>query len=143
MAMTGPWGPLAYVATIGAVLRPDARYARADDGVTIAYPVVGDGPVTVLFASPLISQLELAWEEPTPEHFWSRFAACARVVMFDRRGAGLSDPPAASRPSSGVQVRQRYPAHRRVENEFYQYHGRESFLRWLSGAGSFLSGAGV
>jgi pimeloyl-ACP methyl ester carboxylesterase len=41
--------------------------------------------------SPLISQLEVAWEEPALEHFWSRFAACARVVMFDRRGAGLSD----------------------------------------------------
>jgi pimeloyl-ACP methyl ester carboxylesterase/DNA-binding CsgD family transcriptional regulator len=73
------------------VLRPEVCYAGADDGVTIAYTVVGDGPVTVVFVSPLISQLELAWEEPALEHFWSRLAACARVVMFDRRGAGLSD----------------------------------------------------
>jgi pimeloyl-ACP methyl ester carboxylesterase len=79
------------VATIGTVLRAEVWYARADDGVTIAYSVVGDGPVTIVVVSPLISQLELAWEEPALEHFWSRFAACARVVMFDRRGAGLSD----------------------------------------------------
>jgi pimeloyl-ACP methyl ester carboxylesterase len=59
--------------------------------VTIAYSAVGDGPVTLVVVSPLISQLELAWEEPALEHFWSRFAACTRVVMFDRRGAGLSD----------------------------------------------------
>jgi pimeloyl-ACP methyl ester carboxylesterase len=80
------------VATIGIMLRPEVRYARADDGTAIAYSVVGDGPVTIVVVSPLISQLELAWEEPALEHFWSRFAACARLILFDRRGAGLSDP---------------------------------------------------
>lgn len=79
------------MATIGIMLRPEVRYARADDGVAVAYSVVGEGPVTIVVVSPLISQLELAWEEPALEHFWSRFAACARVVLFDRRGAGLSD----------------------------------------------------
>ena len=77
------------VATIGTVLRPEVRYARADDGVTSAYSVVGDGPVTMVVVSPLISQLELAWEEPALEHFWSRFAACARLVLFDQRGTGI------------------------------------------------------
>jgi pimeloyl-ACP methyl ester carboxylesterase len=77
------------------MLRPEVRYARAYDGVAIAYSVVGDGPVTIVVVSPLISQLELAWEEPALEHFWSRFA---RVVLFDRRGAGLSDrSPAGER----------------------------------------------
>lgn len=89
---------LASVATIGIMLRPEVRYARADDGIAIAYSVVGEGPVTIVVVSPLISQLELAWEEPALEHFWSRFAACARVVLFDRRGAGLSDrSPAGER----------------------------------------------
>lgn len=82
--------------TIGTVLRPEVHYARADDGVTIAYSVAGDGPVTIVFVSPLISQVELSWEQPALEHFWSRWAACARVVMFDRRGAGLSDRSAAA-----------------------------------------------
>ena len=89
---------LAWVATIGIMLRPEVRYARAEDGVAIGYSVVGDGPVTIVVVSPLISQLELAWEEPALEHFWSRFAASARVVLFDRRGAGLSDrSPAGER----------------------------------------------
>jgi pimeloyl-ACP methyl ester carboxylesterase/DNA-binding CsgD family transcriptional regulator len=91
-----------WVATIGIMLRPEVRYTRAGDGVAIAYSVVGEGPVTILVVSPLISQVELAWEEPALEHFWSRFAACARVVLFDRRGAGLSDrSPAAERLGLG------------------------------------------
>src|SRR5215472_17537288 len=91
------------VTTIGIMLRPEVRYTRAGDGVAIAYSVIGDGPVTIVIVSPLISQLELAWEEPALEHFWSRFAACARVVLFDRRGAGLSDrSPAAERLGLGA-----------------------------------------
>lgn len=80
------------------VLRAKVRYARTDDGVTIAYSSFGDGPVMIVVASPMVSQLEVAWEEPAFEHFWSRLAACARVVMFDRRGAGLSDRAAAVAP---------------------------------------------
>ncbi len=79
------------------MLRPEVRYARAGDGMAIAYSVVGDGPVTIVVVSPLISQLELAWEEPALEYFWSRFAACARVVLFDRRGVATR---AVSRPWS-------------------------------------------
>jgi pimeloyl-ACP methyl ester carboxylesterase len=82
---------VAAVATIDIVLRPGVRYARADDGVTTAYSVVGDGPVTIVVVSPLVSQVEAARGEPAREQFWSRFAACARLVLFDRRGAGLSD----------------------------------------------------
>src|SRR5690349_10445539 len=59
------------VTTIGIMLRPEVRYARADGGIAIAYSVVGDGPVTIVVVSPLISQLELGWEEPALEHFWS------------------------------------------------------------------------
>jgi pimeloyl-ACP methyl ester carboxylesterase/DNA-binding CsgD family transcriptional regulator len=73
------------------VLRPTVRYARTNDGVAIAYSTVGHGPVTIVFASPLISQLEIAWEEPAYEHFITRLATGARVILFDRRGSGLSD----------------------------------------------------
>ncbi len=73
------------------MLRADVRYTRTTDGVTIAYSSVGEGPVTIVVVSPMVSQLELAWEEPALEHFWTRFAAVARVVTFDRRGSGLSD----------------------------------------------------
>ena len=73
------------------MLRPTVRYARTNDGVAIAYSTVGHGPVTIVFASPLISQLEIAWEEPAYEHFITRLATGARVILFDRRGSGLSD----------------------------------------------------
>lgn len=77
------------------MLRPAVRYARTDDGVAIAYSTVGDGPTSIVFASPLISQLEIAWEEPAFEHLITRLATGARVILFDRRGSGLSDHSAA------------------------------------------------
>ena len=61
------------------MLRPKVQYARADDGVTIAYSTFGEGPVTVVLISPLVSQVEVAFEEPAFEHFMSRVAACACV----------------------------------------------------------------
>jgi pimeloyl-ACP methyl ester carboxylesterase/DNA-binding CsgD family transcriptional regulator len=73
------------------VLRPEVRYARAADGVAIAYSTFGDGPVPIVVAAPLIGQLEIAWEEPAFEGFISRLAVGATVVLFDRRGSGLSD----------------------------------------------------
>lgn len=82
--------------TVGAMKRPTIRYARTDDGVTIAYATVGKGPLTMVLAPGLVSQVEVAWEEPAFEHFMSRLAACGRVVMFDRRGTGLSDQATAS-----------------------------------------------
>ena len=45
--------------------------------MTIAYSSVGDGPVTIVVVSPMVCQLEVVWEEPALEHFWSRFAAAA------------------------------------------------------------------
>lgn len=73
------------------MLRPTARYVRADDGVAIAYATVGDGPVPIILVAPMMGQLEIAWEEPAFEQFVSRLAVGATVVLFDRRGSGLSD----------------------------------------------------
>jgi pimeloyl-ACP methyl ester carboxylesterase/DNA-binding CsgD family transcriptional regulator len=81
------------------VLRPEVRYASAEDGTAIAYSVVGDGPITIVLVSPLTSHLEVIWEEPALEHLISRLGVCSRVVLFDRRGIGLSDPsPVAGLP---------------------------------------------
>lgn len=73
------------------VLQPPVGYTRADDGVAIAYSTFGDGPLPIVLVAPLIGQLEIAWEEPAFEQFISRLAVGARVVLFDRRGSGLSD----------------------------------------------------
>jgi pimeloyl-ACP methyl ester carboxylesterase len=69
---------------------PEVRYARSGD-VNIAYQVVGDGPVDLLYIPGWISQLDLYWEEATVSRFLRRLGAGARLILFDRRGIGLSD----------------------------------------------------
>jgi pimeloyl-ACP methyl ester carboxylesterase/DNA-binding CsgD family transcriptional regulator len=76
---------------VSLVLRPTVSYTSADDGVAIAYSTFGDGPVPIVVVAPLIGQLEIAWEEPAFEQFITRLAVGATVVLFDRRGSGLSD----------------------------------------------------
>lgn len=71
--------------------QPPTQYARSGD-LSIAYKVVGDGPIDVVFVPGFISHVELLWEIPTVVHILERFASFARVLMFDRRGTGLSDP---------------------------------------------------
>jgi pimeloyl-ACP methyl ester carboxylesterase/DNA-binding CsgD family transcriptional regulator len=84
------------------VLRPEVRYARADDGASIAYSVVGDGPVTIVLVSPLVSHVEVIWEEPALEHLISRLGVFSRVVVFDRRGIGLSDASPGQGEGAGL-----------------------------------------
>jgi class 3 adenylate cyclase len=73
---------------------PETRYARAGD-VHIAYQVVGDGPVDVVYVPPQLQQLEHLWAEPRVAAFFDRLSRFARLILFDRRGTGLSDPIAA------------------------------------------------
>ncbi|MGZ8651366.1 MAG: alpha/beta fold hydrolase [Actinomycetota bacterium] len=62
-----------------------------DDGVHIAYQTVGDGPVDVVFVHAFVSHVELFWELPSFERFVREMSATARVILFDKRGVGLSD----------------------------------------------------
>jgi class 3 adenylate cyclase len=70
---------------------PQTRYAVTDDGVHIAYQTVGDGPVDVVFVHAFVSHVELFWELPSFERFIRELSADARVILFDKRGVGLSD----------------------------------------------------
>jgi class 3 adenylate cyclase len=70
---------------------PTTRYAKSGDA-SIAYQVMGEGPVDLLIVPGWISQLEHAWEAPAARRFFGRFAEFSRMIMFDRRGTGLSDP---------------------------------------------------
>jgi pimeloyl-ACP methyl ester carboxylesterase len=70
--------------------QPTPRYAKAGD-VNIAYQVIGDGPVDLVWAWGLASNIEVAWEEPSYAAFLRRLSEFARVIVFDRRGCGLSD----------------------------------------------------
>jgi pimeloyl-ACP methyl ester carboxylesterase len=68
----------------------EVRYA-VNDGVHIAYTVVGDGPVDVVYTSGIWSNLDVMWEEPRWAHFLDRLASFSRLIVFDMRGVGLSD----------------------------------------------------
>jgi pimeloyl-ACP methyl ester carboxylesterase/class 3 adenylate cyclase len=70
---------------------PETRYARAADGVHIAYQVIGDGPVDLVWVMGWASNIEVMWEEPNLARFLSRLATSSRLILFDKRGVGLSD----------------------------------------------------
>ena len=70
---------------------PETQYADSD-GVSIAYQVIGDGPMDLLVAPGFISHLDLFWGFPSSIPFYEPLASFARVILFDKRGTGLSDP---------------------------------------------------
>ncbi len=69
---------------------PTTHYARSGD-VNIAYQVIGDGPVDLVFVMGWVSHLECFWTEPSFARFLRRLAGFSRVILFDKRGTGLSD----------------------------------------------------
>ncbi len=71
--------------------RPATRYATTDDGVSIAYQVVGKGPTDLVFVHSFVSHVEVFWELPAFERFVQELSTWARVILFDKRGVGLSD----------------------------------------------------
>ncbi len=76
---------------------PPVRYARVGDA-HVAYQVVGDGPIDLLVAPGFISHLDLQWTMPSYVSFIERLTSFSRVILFDKRGTGLSDPsPDAAR----------------------------------------------
>jgi len=70
--------------------RIETRYARSGD-VNIAYQVYGSGPVDLVFVMGWVSHLEYFWKEPHFARFLTRLARFSRVILFDKRGTGLSD----------------------------------------------------
>src|SRR3954454_17031806 len=71
---------------------PEAVYATTADGTNIAYQVVGDRPLDLVFVPGWISNVDLFWELPATRRFFSRLASFSRLIVFDKRGTGLSDP---------------------------------------------------
>jgi serine/threonine protein kinase len=69
-------------------------YARSGD-LHIGYQVVGDGPIDLVLVPPIVSHVECWWDEPEPARFVTRLASFSRLVLFDKRGTGVSDrvPP--------------------------------------------------
>lgn len=72
-------------------MTPQTRYAVTVDGAYIAYQVVGSGPVDIVFVHAFVSHVEIFWELPTFKRLVDELSATARVIIFDKRGVGLSD----------------------------------------------------
>jgi DNA-binding SARP family transcriptional activator/class 3 adenylate cyclase/predicted alpha/beta hydrolase len=86
--------------TAPTLVMPKTQYAKASDGVHIAYQVIGDGPFDLVEVGGFVSHLEFAWEGVEYAHYLRRLAGFARVITFDKRGTGMSDPvPVHALPS--------------------------------------------
>ena len=71
---------------------PETRYAKTRDGIHVAYEVFGEGPFDVVFANSWCSHAEFSWSNPTIARFYERLSSFCRLVLFDKRGTGSSDP---------------------------------------------------
>ncbi|TMF72770.1 MAG: adenylate/guanylate cyclase domain-containing protein [Chloroflexi bacterium] len=71
-------------------MRPTTRYAKSGD-YSIAYQVVGDAPLDLVYVPGFVSHVEHAWEDPDFALFLGRLASFSRLILFDKRGTGLSD----------------------------------------------------
>ncbi|SFB03997.1 Adenylate cyclase, class 3 [Rhizobium sp. NFR07] len=71
-------------------MRTSTRYARSGE-LNIAYQVIGNGPFDVLYVPGWVSNLDYSWEFPRIAHLLERLSAFARLIIFDKRGTGLSD----------------------------------------------------
>jgi pimeloyl-ACP methyl ester carboxylesterase len=83
---------------------PRTRYARSGD-VNIAYQVIGDGSIDLVFVMGWVSHIEMFWAEPSFARFLTRLSGMARLIVFDKRGTGLSDRvPLSQLPSLEVRM---------------------------------------
>jgi len=76
-------------------VQPETRYARSGD-VHIAYQVVGEGPLDLVLVPGFVSQLDMQWADAGMARFLRGLASFARLILFDKRGTGLSDPVGAA-----------------------------------------------
>ena len=78
-------------AVAAAPLNPKTQYVVSTGGVNIAYQVVGDHPIDLVFVMGWVSHLEYFWREPSFARFLTRLASFSRLILLDKRGTGLSD----------------------------------------------------
>ena len=71
-------------------MHPETRYVKSGD-VHIAYQVIGSGPIDLVFVPGFVSHLELLWEDPDQARFYKRLSSFCRLILFDKRGTGMSD----------------------------------------------------
>ena len=80
--------------------RPETRYAQGHDGAYVAYQAFGRGPRDLVFMPSWLQNLDVMWDEPSLAAYLDRLGSFARVIVFDKRGSGVSDPvPLAALPT--------------------------------------------
>src|SRR4051812_27862570 len=67
------------------------RYVESVGGYSIAYQVIGDGPLDIVFVHGWVCSFQPGWEWPAIASFYKRLAGMGRLILFDKRGTGLSD----------------------------------------------------
>jgi class 3 adenylate cyclase/pimeloyl-ACP methyl ester carboxylesterase len=72
-------------------MEPDTRYASLDE-TRVAYQVLGEGPLDLVVTAGTFGSVDLGWEDPMVAAWYRRLASFSRVILFDRRGSGASDP---------------------------------------------------
>jgi pimeloyl-ACP methyl ester carboxylesterase len=90
VSAVAPAAPPAPAAEAAEFTPPQTRYAESGD-VSIAYQVIGDGPIDLVFVMGWVSHLDYFWAEPSFARFLRRLASFSRLILFDKRGTGLSD----------------------------------------------------
>ncbi len=70
---------------------PETQYAKGRGGF-VAYQAIGEGPLDLVFIPDWVTNLEVMWEEPSLARFLRRLSSFSRLICFDKRGCGLSDP---------------------------------------------------
>jgi pimeloyl-ACP methyl ester carboxylesterase len=71
-------------------LVPQTHYAKSGD-INVAYQVLGDGPIDLVYVPGWVTHLEYGWEEPSLARFYRKLASFSRLILFDKRGTGMSD----------------------------------------------------
>ncbi len=70
--------------------KPQTQYAIVDD-ISIAYQVIGDGPIDLVYSQGWLTNIEYAWESPHYAEFLTKLGRFCRLIVFDKRGTGLSE----------------------------------------------------
>src|SRR6478609_11320965 len=71
-------------------MTPETKYAKSGD-LSIAYQVLGGGSLDLVYVMGWVSNIEYYWQEPSMNHFLKRLSSFSRLIVFDKRGTGLSD----------------------------------------------------
>lgn len=87
-------------ADAGLDLPPVEYTTRADDGVTLAYRVVGEGPIDVLWVPDYLSHLDVVWEHPAYAAYLHGLSRIGRLITYDKRGQGLSERTPGHAPAT-------------------------------------------